>query len=572
MSISRRTTPTRFAATTLLATGTVSFVAGTLFAGPSLAAPSSVLELDGNIRSDGALDWGRSGGVTGTQGAFDGGAFVDATNPPVPPVPTSTLTATPGVLAAAFAVDPIDVDANACSPGHGTASGDPTVFTGRGGEKNGDRIDTMTFSTGSVPNKDDLSNVYAVSYRPAGGTSQVLFGAERLVNDGDSHVDFELLHAATSRPDACSGGFAGDRSQGDLVVSVDFTNGGALADVTVHQWHCADEASPQPADATVCNPDANGPTVAHYQDVTTVPAIAAAVDARVNADAEAACGGWACRAANGTEISTLATNTFLEGGIDVAATGFGGCDATLFPHTRTAQQFTATLVDFAGPMPLGLCARPLISTTSTPTGGGVPLGASATDLATATDGGVAVTTGAITFFLCPPADVTTAGCPAGGTQIGAPQALDAAGHAGSAVAAGVTSSPGTYCWRAEFTPAEGSGLRSSTHTNAGSECFTTVAAVTTTTTTTTTPPPPGTPPPPADLGISARTIERPAPPAGRAPEVLGVILTAPTDQVAAARLARTGVSIRPQLIAAGVLLMIGGALVLGARPRRARGR
>lgn len=556
----RRIGHSQVAAASLLAAGAASFLIGSLLAGATSAAPSSFIELDGDVRSDGALDWARSGGSSGTDGAFDGGAFVNASTPPTPPVATAALTGSPGFLSAAFVVDPLDVDANPCAPGNGTANGDPTTFTGAGGEKNGDRIDTMTFGTGSVPNKDDLSNVYAISHATGLGGAEVFFGSERVVNNGDSHVDFEFLHAGITRAAGCSGGFAGDRSQGDLLVAVDFTQGGTLGGTSIYQWHCADEADPQPADGTVCNPAATGPTVPHYQDVTAVPAIAAAVTVKVNDLAAADCGGWACRAADGTQVASLATDQLVEGGVDLTATGFTGCAATLFPHTRTSQQFTATLKDFTGPVPLDLCATPQVATTSSPTGGDVPTGTPATDTATVTSGGAPVTTGTVAFFLCQPEQTDATGCPApAGTQIGTVQALDAGGQASPSVAAVVTTSVGTYCWRAEYTPAAGNGLHPTTHTNRESECFTTVAQVTTTTTTTTLPETTTTTAPATTttLGTTTTTI---------AAQVLGVVLTAPA--VSAGELPRTGSTIRPLLIWGGLAMMIGGLLVLGARPRR----
>src|SRR5439155_127007 len=84
-----------------------------------------------------------------------------------------------------------------------------------GGEKNGDSLvlnssgsDAVeTWSTASVPPKDDVSNVYAVSrsgFDPSNPTSdaasgngkEVFFGAERVVNNGDTHMDFEFTQAA----------------------------------------------------------------------------------------------------------------------------------------------------------------------------------------------------------------------------------------------------------------------------------------------------------------------------------------------------------------------------------------
>ena len=71
-------------------------------------------------------------------------------------------------------------------------SGDPTAYTGAGSETNGSLLSTDTYGTASVPNKDDLSNVYALAHVTA-TTNEVFFGAERVINNGDSHIDLEFL-------------------------------------------------------------------------------------------------------------------------------------------------------------------------------------------------------------------------------------------------------------------------------------------------------------------------------------------------------------------------------------------
>jgi hypothetical protein len=116
-------------------------------------------------------------------------------------------------------------------------------------------------------------------------------------------------------------------------------------------------------------------------------------------------------------------------------------------------------------------------TTSSPTGGNVVPGTSVSDSATVTGiAGGPTPTGTVKFFLCQPAEVTAAGCPAGaGTQIGTPpegETLNASGVAQSESTSN-TLTIGTYCWRAEYS---GDGFYlASAHTNATTECFTTVA-------------------------------------------------------------------------------------------------
>lgn len=112
-----------------------------------------------------------------------------------------------------------------------------------------------------------------------------------------------------------------------------------------------------------------------------------------------------------------------------------------------------------------------ISTTSNPNGGGVPSGTSVYDAATLT-GTAGVPTGTVTFFLCQPAQVTAGGCEgSAGAQVGSAVALSG-GNAQSARTT-ATTTLGKYCWRVAYSG--DSSYDPKTHTNSGSECFTTVA-------------------------------------------------------------------------------------------------
>ena len=439
----------------------------------ALAAPSGWLAVDGLLRfnpaSGASVDWANSGlgpptGACGGAGAVDiggaGGLFNcgrpgAAGAPPIAPTLTPAAAADPSIISAIFVVDPISGDTTACGVG------DPTTFNGG---KNGDAINSYGFGTGPVPAKDDLSDVYAVSHTRANGHPEIYFGAERLVNNGDSHMDFEFLQSTVSVSGACSGTFTGHRTQGDLLVAVDFTGGGALAGNSVYLWHCAADPGPQPADGTVCDP-AGGPE--HYQLIPAPTFTTFTVNS-----GPIPCGGWVCRDQIAGNSTTVSTNDLLEGGVDLGGIPFVGCFNTFWPHTRTAQSFTSVLKDFAGPVAFHSCRNPVMSSTSAPTGVIVAPGAAATDTVTASNGGAGLPpTGSITFFLCAPAQVTGAGCPGGGTQVGGAKVL----VAGAATSDSTTSTTtvGKYCWRTVYAPDPAStGIYApATHTNATTECF-----------------------------------------------------------------------------------------------------
>src|SRR5206468_3903630 len=114
----------------------------------------------------------------GTNGLFDGGVFNGATTPPTPP---NLIVSGSGIPAggATFIADPLSVDTSPCpAPGPGgvvaSVSGDPTVYTGTGSEKNGDLLPGDTWGNGSVPNKDEINNTYAVAHRGA-GVNEIFF-------------------------------------------------------------------------------------------------------------------------------------------------------------------------------------------------------------------------------------------------------------------------------------------------------------------------------------------------------------------------------------------------------------
>ncbi len=169
-----------------------------------LAAPSGWLAIDGSIRKSGAsVDWGNPGpsttlvvpcpagtvvSVSGTGGLFNGGRCTAANTPPLAPSRTATATGDPAIISSIFLVDPESGDTTACG------SGDPTTTGGN----NGDALSSYNVSVGPVNNKTDMSNIYAVTRTRVDGHPEVYFGAERLVNNGEAHVDFEFLQSAFS--------------------------------------------------------------------------------------------------------------------------------------------------------------------------------------------------------------------------------------------------------------------------------------------------------------------------------------------------------------------------------------
>ena len=447
-------------------------VAGLCAAIEVLAAPSGWLNVDGNIRfagGGGTVDWANSGpagapcanggvNITGSGGLFNCGRPGVGTAPPIAPTLTPSAAANPTIISSLFIVDPVKGDTPPC--------GADTTFSTAA--KNGDAITKYKFSPQAVLAKDDLANIYAVSHTRADGHPELYFAAERLDNNGDSHMDFEFLQSAVGATGTCTGSFTGHRTEGDLLFAVDFTGGGTTAAFTIYQWHCAADPGAQPPDGTVCDPTG----VQHYQSLGAPAAGVLSVNA-----SDVFCGGWVCRDKTGV-VTTVVKDDFLEGGIDLQALPFTGCVHTFWPHTRSAQPFTANVADFAGPLDFHSCKDPATTSNSSPSGGGVPAGSTATDTVNVTNGGAGPDpAGTMKFFLCNAGQVTAGGCVSGGSQVGAAKTIVAG--AATSDPSGALQFNGKYCWRTVFAPDPSlAGIyEPATHTNATTECFTVVGGV-----------------------------------------------------------------------------------------------
>ena len=239
---------------------------------------------------------------------------------------------------------------------------DRTVFGG-GSNKNNDLISTWTWQTGNTPAKDDISNAYtyATLSTQAGfeGDLVIYAGIERLTPNGDSHVDIEYNQAAigldkdlecdndgvandgSGDPDPSDSKpceFVNEKTAGDFIVSMDFTNGGDLGSLTIHKWDGFDYVQViDPIIGEGCNPEfSNGDTVA--EDAVCGFSNDSSIDG----------GPWLNFDNHGDEITLLEQNAFTEFGINVTEVlGQTLCINSVNFHTRTSQSFTAELKDFA---------------------------------------------------------------------------------------------------------------------------------------------------------------------------------------------------------------------------------
>lgn len=279
------------------------------------ASPTSAFEIDDGNIVDGApaaaLDWDSLFGRVPAHGA---NAPVVAKNPP-------------GFIATSFSEDSMKSDALPVPPCTG-GSGDLTVFTSGGSDKNGDDINTWTYESGSIPpSDDDLTNVYAAAKDDA-GHKIFYFALERSNTNGSSHVDFEFLKAPMSLTptgkdsSGCPAGhFTGSRTTGDILLSLNYTNGGTVGVEDVRLW--------------------NGTAY------VPAPAVANSVKLYQNDNNSIACGDWRCRNDAGSVITQLPPDAFTEGYIDATALGISGCFSTFNAKSRSSHSYTSELKDFA---------------------------------------------------------------------------------------------------------------------------------------------------------------------------------------------------------------------------------
>ncbi|MGH9149587.1 MAG: prealbumin-like fold domain-containing protein [Acidimicrobiales bacterium] len=259
-----------------------------------------------------------------------------------------------GGVAAAFIID--DLAAKGATDG--------TTFSGAGGSnKNNDAVSTADcaqrvpplvgsacdiwqWDAGNVPAKDDLSNVYAYGAFDAEGHLIIYAGVERLAPEGDSHVDIEFLSSQLALDeavpcndpgnDATPCKFNGVRTPGDVIVSMDYVQGGGIGEVHVREWNGTEYVEVGIAGGEGCF---TGDDICVFNNGGLING-----------------GPWKNYERGGAEITDLAQNAFTEFGIDVTALlGETPCLSTIMAKTRSSASFTAELKDFAGPAAFSIC-------------------------------------------------------------------------------------------------------------------------------------------------------------------------------------------------------------------------
>jgi uncharacterized repeat protein (TIGR01451 family) len=304
-------------------------------------------------------------------------------------------------------------------------------------------------SSGATPNKTDFAQAYATS-RVVGGHFFVFVAWERTDTTGTQGYAIEITNS-------------GSTTAADGTPQPNRTSGGDV-------FYLSSQGAAAPQFDSACS----------YTSQSNYGQTCTSSDASVTA------------AINTASISDPLNNTtqpaggFFEVALDVTGlTGVtpscpGAAANSVYLRSITGQTSNGNLKGYMAPLevaPNSTCVPPPITTTATPGGqSNLPGAAQHDDVTVGTQAAPGV--GSVTFFLCSPAEVTANGgdCSANGTQVGSAVTLDGSGSGSSDSVNGSSTpadtAPGTYCWRAEFTPsANDHNYLAGTHTNSDTECF-----------------------------------------------------------------------------------------------------
>lgn len=225
-----------------------------------------------------------------------------------------------------------------------TATPDLTTFTSSGSDKNTDLVQTWNWGTTNVPAKTDITNAYILGVNDASGDLLVYFGAERSAPNGSSYIDIELFQDEVSldrdpKDEPCPNAsckFEGEHTAGDLLISMNFNNGGALGQVEFRKRTATGYTLLLTLIGEGCNEKEVGL-------LKVGEACAFNNGATING------GPWPNFDSQANEISSLPKNAFTEWGVNVtnALGGDTPCFPTVQVKTRSSPSFTAELKDFA---------------------------------------------------------------------------------------------------------------------------------------------------------------------------------------------------------------------------------
>lgn len=221
-----------------------------------------------------------------------------------------------------------------------------TVFQGGGSKDDLDLNGPLSgaggwkWKTGSAPDKDDITNAYAVAYNVAGDLV-IYAGADRFDNNGDAFIGFWFFQDQVGTSGVNAGSFTGMHQIGDVLVLANFTGGGTTVNIEVLEW-------------VGSGGNVNGTLQRIAGGPGGTPATCGATANDLYCGIANTTGGetpnWAYLSKGGS--SSFPTATFFEVGINIsqvfATSGAGAtpCFSSFMAETRSSSSVSATLKDF----------------------------------------------------------------------------------------------------------------------------------------------------------------------------------------------------------------------------------
>ena len=197
------------------------------------------------------------------------------------------------------------------------------------------------------PDKDDLTNAYAVAYdvqNSASGQEELwaYFGTDRFDNSGDALLGFWFFQDNNIGPVA-GGSFAGHHTDGDILVLASFTGGGTTPTINLRKWSCSGATS-----GTNCDDIGTLTDLGSAQEKCNPSNPSFFACAITNTGGQTAPWTYHNKSAvtpanpDGT-ATTFPAQTFFEGGINLTHFGVSGCISKFQAETRSSTDLTKSV-------------------------------------------------------------------------------------------------------------------------------------------------------------------------------------------------------------------------------------